>query len=209
VKPLQQNDIAPRAALSDIYPLDEFYSALGSPVPEIRTIAASELPEPYQSLLAHHGDMTSKLESFHKGKIRIHLLAQRTSQNEYFREVILLAEGSEQPVEFGAIKIVLDLFPAEAQREILRERQPLGRILTAFGVPFRSEPRAYLHMEADDFIKDALRLDKTDFLYGRRNTLVDPWGRALAEIVEILPPTAPRKTGLADTRSNPSRSLPT
>jgi hypothetical protein len=96
-------------------------------------------------------------------------------------------------VEFGAIKMVLDLFPAEAQQEILRERRPLGQILTEFGVAFQSRPRAYLRMEADPFIKSALRLEETHFLYGRRNTLVDSWGRPLAEIVEILPPTAPKK----------------
>lgn len=183
---------ASRAIFSDIYPLDEFYAARDVALPAIGRLEANELTEPYRTLLAHDGDMTSKLEAFHHNKIYIHLLARRMQENEYFREVVLLLEGSEQPVEFGAIKIILDLFPSGAQMEILRERQPLGKILNAFGVIFRSQPRAFLRVEADAFIKDALRLEKTHFLYGRRNTLVDAWDRPLAEIVEILPPVVSR-----------------
>jgi chorismate-pyruvate lyase len=198
---------ASRNVSSDVYPLDEFYAARHSPLPTLGRLEAAELPEPYRALLAHNGDMTSKLEAFHQAKIHIHLLARHQRGSEYFREVVLLGEGSEQPVEFGAIKIMLDLFPAEAQQEILRERQPLGKILTAFGVSFRSQPRAFLRMESDSFIEDALRLGKTHLLYGRRNTLVDPAGRPLAEIVEILPPTALKSCAAASMRSAPSQSL--
>ncbi|HWD17641.1 MAG TPA: hypothetical protein VHB20_00050 [Verrucomicrobiae bacterium] len=199
---------APRAIFSDIYPLDEFYAARHCPVPAIGRVEAAELPEPYHTLLAHEGDMTSKLEGFHRAKIHIRLLARQTVENEYFREVALLLEGSEKPVEFGAIKIMLDLFPEEAQREILRERQPLGKILTASGVRFQSQPRAFLRMEADAFIREALQLDQTHFLYGRRNTLVDPWGRPLAEIVEILPPTAAKKRATPVPHGEPPQSMP-
>lgn len=187
--------------------MDEFYAARQCALPAIGRVTEAELPEPYHSLLAHDGDMTSKLEAFHKGKIHIRLLARQNVDNEYYREVVLLAEGSERPVEFGAIKIVLDLFPAEAQQEILRETRPLGKILTAHGVGFRSQPRAFLRMESDAFIRGALQLDETHFLYGRRNTLVDPWGRPLAEIVEILPPTAAKKRPHAAARPSPERSF--
>lgn len=88
----------------------------------------------------------------------------------------------------GAIKIALALFPLEARQEILREQQPLGRILGAFGIVFASRPRAFLRMAPDDFIRRALDLKGRQFLYGRRNTLLDAWERPLAEIVEILPP---------------------
>ena len=179
-----------RGISSDVYPLDEFYAARQSPLPVLGRLEAAELPEPYRGLLAHNGDMTSKLEAFHRAKIHIRPLARHQRKNDYFREVVLLAEGSQQPVEFGAIKIALDMFPLEARQEILRERQPLGKILTAFGVCFRSQPRAFLRMESDAFIRDALRLEETGHLYGRRNTLVNPAGHPLAEIVEILPPTA-------------------
>jgi chorismate-pyruvate lyase len=151
-------------------------------------IEAEAVPEPYRTLLVHRTDMTSTLENFHKERLRVEVLGRHTSGQEYFREVVLRLDQSGRRVEFGAIKILLDLFPAEARSEILRERQPLGRILTESGVEFASQPRGYFRIIPDDFIRRTLDLIGPHVLYGRRNTLVDPWDRPLAEIVEILPP---------------------
>ena len=188
---------------SDIYPLDECYAARGMALPEIRAVGAAELPDPYQALLAHEGDMTSRLENYHQGRIHIHLLGRRTTENEYFREVTLLLQKDGTPVEYGAIKIMTELFPEEARREIFEEKQPLGKILTRHGVAFQSQPRTFLRLRADDFINGALQLAGAPFLFGRRNTLLDPWSRPLAEIVEILPPCAPlpRPAGVPSSRS--------
>ncbi len=179
---------APRAIYSDVYPLDEFYQQRGDPLPVIGRVEPTEIPEPYQSLLVHEGDMTSRLEAFHGDSIHIQLLARHTHENEYFREVVLLSSGAKKPVEFGAIKIVLDLFSAEAQKEILKEQRPLGQILKQFNVAHSSRPRTFLAVTSDDFMNRALKLNGTHALYGRRNNLVDNWDRPLAEIVEILPP---------------------
>jgi chorismate-pyruvate lyase len=146
------------------------------------------VPEPFHKLLVHQTDMTSTLENFYGDQLHIEVLARHVVENEYFREVALVLNGSRKRVEFGAIKIILDLFPMEAREEILRERQPLGRILAAFDVVFSCRPKAYLRMASDDFIERALHLKGREFLYGRRNTLLDAWERPLAEIVEILAP---------------------
>jgi hypothetical protein len=151
-------------------------------------IKAEAIPEPFRTLLVHRTDMTSTLEHFHKERLRVEMLGCHTSGQEYSREVVLRLEPSGRRVEFGAIKILLDLFPPEVRQEILRERQPLGRILIESGVEFSSQPRGFIHLASDDFINRALDLSGAQFLYGRRNTLVDPWSRPLAEIVEILPP---------------------
>jgi chorismate-pyruvate lyase len=177
-----------RAIFSEVYPLDEFYKQRGEPLPVIGRVKPEEMPEPYKSLLVHDGDMTSRLEAFHGDTIHIQPLARHTHENEYFREVVLLLNGAKKPVEFGAIKIVLDLFPEEAQQEILKARQPLGHLLKQFNIAHSNQPKTFLVVASDGFINKALNLTGTHSLYGRRNTLVDPWDRPLAEIVEILPP---------------------
>ena len=179
---------APRPIYSDVYPLCEFYAAQGLSLPVIGRIEAREVPPPYHSLLVHERDMTSSLEKFHKHKIHIRVVARHTFENEYFRESILELDRSRKPVEFGAIKINLDLFPEEARQEILREHLPLGGIMAHFHIAIRSRPSAYLRVASDDYINKALKLDGISFLYGRRNCLMDNWDRPLAEIVEILPP---------------------
>jgi chorismate-pyruvate lyase len=168
--------------------LEEFCALRGDAAPVLKRIEPAEMPEPWHSLLVHQSDMTSTLEGFYKEQLHIEVLARHVVENEYFREVALVLDGSGKRVEYGAIKIMLDLFPIEARQEILREQQPLGRILAAFGIDFASRPRAFLRMAPDEFIGRALNLKERQFLYGRRNTLLDAWERPLAEIVEILPP---------------------
>ncbi len=177
-----------RAIYSDIYPLDEFYQQRGAQLPLIGRVKPEAMTEPYNSLLVHEGDMTSRLEAFHHDTIHIELLKRHTTGNEYFREVVLKLNGSERPVEFGAIKINLDLFPDEARAQILEEKRPLGQILKESKISHSSRPRFYLTVTADRFISKALNLTEAKSLFGRRNTLIDQWERPLAEIVEILPP---------------------
>ena len=112
-----------------IEPLDEFYAQAGRELPRIEPVLSEIIPEPYKSLLVHDSDMTSTLEKFHGGKIHLKLLSRRQEGDFYFREVVLALDGSEKPVEFGAIKINLALFASGPRKKILEECFPLGHIL--------------------------------------------------------------------------------
>ena len=179
---------APRATYSEVYPLDAFYERRGESLPTIGHVSPEEMPEPYRSLLVHNNDMTSTLRAFHKDTIHIEVLERHVFDNEYFREVVLKLNGSDKRIEFGAIKIILDLFPNDAQQAILKEQRPLGHILHEYKIAHSSRPQSFLMVTSDALINRALKLEGKQMLYGRRNTLVDPWDRPLAEIVEILPP---------------------
>jgi chorismate-pyruvate lyase len=187
MKTSNQEKAAP-VVFSDIYPMDESYAARNDTAPPVDRVGEAEVPEPYRSLLVHKADMTSTLEKHHGSPVHIVILTQETRGNEYCREVALALDGTGKRVEFGAIKIFLDLFPAGAREEILRAQQPLGRILGRFQMAFSSRPRAYLRLMSDKFIDNALQLPWPRLLYGRSNSLVDARERPLAEIVEILPP---------------------
>jgi chorismate-pyruvate lyase len=175
-------------ALPIAYPLDDFYAQSGLPLPPIEAVAGEEVPEPYKSLLVHTNDMTPTLEKFHGDKIHINVLRRQQRDDFYFREVVLVLDKSDKPVEFGAIKINLSLFKAEPRQLILEQHIPLGTILAMCGVTHASRPKAYLRIESDALINSILKLEGKHTLFGRRNTLWDPHQRALAEIVEILPP---------------------
>lgn len=171
------------------HPLDEFYERNGLELPPIKRVSGEQVPEPYRSLLVHQNDMTSTLESFHNDRIHLHVVGRDRRNGHYYREVVLQTDRDNKPVEFGAIKINLDLFPEDAQAQILQERLPLGRILKECGMEFSSRPQGFLRIASDALMQDLLKLTQTQLLYGRRNTLFDGQRRALAEIVEILPPT--------------------
>ena len=170
------------------HPLDEFYSRMGLSLPPLGPLDGAAVPHPYRKLLVHGDDMTPTLERFYRQDIHLRVLGRRQKDGEYFREVVLLLDGNDQPVEFGAIKIYLDLFDPESRRQILEERRPLGHILQHCSVVHSSRPKAYFRLASDNLINEALGLTGAHVLYGRRNTLFDPRDRPLAEIVEILPP---------------------
>ena len=179
---------APPAGLALVHPLDEFYALAGQPLPPFNRVDGEMVPEPYKTLLVHQNDMTPTLETFHRDAIHLQVLGRRRKGDEYFREVILRLDGTEQPVEFGAIKINLALFPAAAREQILKEHLPLGHILAECKIPHTSRPSGFLRFASDKLINEVLNLAGAQVLYGRRNTLFDPQLRPLAEIVEILPP---------------------
>ena len=175
-------------APSYYFPLDDFYRDSGLTFPEVHVIKGVEVPEPYRQLLVHEGDMTPTLERFHDAQIHLQVLRREKRNGFYFREVVLLTDGKSKAVEFGAIKIFLDLFPLVARNDILAERLPLGTILGKYRITHTSRPKGFLQIESDEFINGALGLSGKHTLYGRRNTLSNPDGQPLAEIVEILPP---------------------
>ena len=187
---LSSAPVAPGVSLS--HPLDGFYARSGLALPPLQQIDGEEVPEPYKALLVHQSDMTSTLENFHRQSIHLRVLGRERRGDEYFREVVLHLDDTEQPVEFGAIKINLDRFPPPARQLILDERWPLGHILKDCAVAYVSLPKAFLRIASDKLINSVLGLTGAHVLYGRRNTLSDAAGQSLAEIVEILPPTARR-----------------
>lgn len=169
------------------FPLDEFYAAARRALPELEAVVGPKMPEPYRSLLVHLSDMTSTLENFHGDRLKLEVLSSRVDGGIYLREVLLRLEKSGKPVEFGAIRIHLDRFEAEPRRLILSGKVPLGRVLAEQKVPFTSRPNGFFQIHADAFIGPLLAAAPGAVLYARRNTLSNPAGQSLAEIVEILP----------------------
>ena len=171
-----------------LYPLDEFYAQANRCLPAIESLAGEQIPEPYKSLLVHSKDMTSTLERFHGESVHLKVLSRQQCDDFYFREVVLVMDQAGLPVEFGAIKINLVLFPPHARRQILQEQHPLGHILEEQKISYVSRPKAFLKVGSDSFIEGALSLPAPSFVFARRNALLDSAQRPMAEVLEILPP---------------------
>ena len=191
-------------APSIAHPLDEFYARSGLALPPLEQIEGEAVPEPYKTLLVHDRDMTSTLEGFHGAGVHLRLLSRAETNQDYFREVLLLLDGTEKPVEFGAIQIHLARFPDRTRLEILQECYPLGHVLKEHNIPFLSCPQAFLRIASDKLINGLLHLQGAHVLYGRRNTLLNPAGESLAEIVEILPPALVTSRTAGGTATGPA-----
>ncbi|MEI6713807.1 MAG: hypothetical protein WCO60_08640 [Verrucomicrobiota bacterium] len=146
------------------------------------------MPEPFHSLLVHNGDMTSRLEAFHEGKITLEVLQSRMDgDREYCREVVLRRARDGGAVEYGAIEIFLDAFESPIREKILEGLIPLGGLLNSFKVRYHSEPRAFFRMTPNAALAGLLGVPEGAVLYGRSNVLRHDDGALIASIVEVLP----------------------
>jgi chorismate-pyruvate lyase len=170
-----------------LYPLSLFRQNDGRELPSFEVIDGAAMPEPYRSLLVHNGDMTSRLESFHQGRIVLEVLHREQTAQAYRREVVLHVEEVGTPVEYGAIEIDLTAFDGQVREAILEAHLPLGGVLNHFRVSYRSEPRAYIKL-GQDAIMDQLFGVADAVHYGRSNVLLGDDDRVLARIVEVLRP---------------------
>jgi hypothetical protein len=175
---------------SFFYPLDEIYEEIGQPLPEASQVAPSEIPEPYRGLLVHNRDMTPTLEAAYGSKLHLRVLRYAASDHIVTRLVVLVLDNDEKAaVSMGAIRIFLHHLPPAARDSVLGRREPFGAILQRNQVTHRSHPVAYFKVRPDSMIADALGVQGSPILYGRRNTIWNSGGDPLAEVVEILPPS--------------------
>jgi chorismate-pyruvate lyase len=168
--------------------LEPFYARQGFTVPCLTQLKDVEVPSPYRSLLVHSSDMTPTLEAFYRQSLGLTVLSREVHDDSYLREVLLTVGPDEVPVEYGAIRIWLDHFPAQARRMVLAENCPLGRILHTEGIGHISWPQAWFRAQSDAHLARLLRLRQPATLYGRGNVLLDGSRRLLAEVIEVLAP---------------------
>jgi chorismate-pyruvate lyase len=177
-------------ALNLLFPLDQFLLRAGRSLPPVVQVAGEEVPEPYRTLLVGDHDMTPTLEAFHRDRVNLRVLEQQREGDAYRRLVVLTLGASGRPIEFGAIVIDLGCFSPPTRDLVLGGDRPLGSILASERIQHASRPSAFIRVRSDAFINDALGLTGTADLYGRRNRLMLPDDRILADIIEILPSMA-------------------
>ena len=176
-------------ASSDLlYPLSRFCEDGGHALPSCEVIDGAEMPQPYRELLVHQGDMTSRLEAFHRGEIVIEVLHHEHTAEAYRREVVLRVEATGLAVEYGAIEIELSAFEGELRKLILEEHLPLGGLLNRFGIRYRSEPKAFIRLGADAVMQRVFEMPEAQEFFGRCNVLLGEGDHVLARIVEVLRP---------------------
>jgi chorismate-pyruvate lyase len=171
-----------------LYPLSFMRATRKLPSLNYEKIEPLDMPEPYQSLLVHEGDMTSRLEGHFECPIKVRCLRSSNNGHYYSREVLLHTEEQEKPTEYGAIEVSLHALPEETRALVLQASKPLGGILNEHRIPYSSAPRAFIKAIPDGPIVEAFGEIEADYLYGRSNVISGYNGDVIAQIVEILPP---------------------
>ena len=169
-----------------LYPLDIMYERSGIEIPKAKSISPDLIPVPYRSLLVHTIDMTITLERHFGGRITLRPLATFTHGQSYYRRVLLVQDYSGRPVEMGAIRMRLDAFSQRVQRQILRNRVPLGRLLRDARFRYESRVTAFLAVTPNLEMMGVFWMREPRVLYGRRTEIICN-GSKIGDIVEVLP----------------------
>jgi chorismate-pyruvate lyase len=159
--------------------------------PEHVELAAEEIPQPYRQLLAHEDHMTVTMEAHHRKPVYVRVLQRHRAGSWYARKILLFPVGTEKVVQFGIVRINLDLCSKEVRRAILDEATPLGRILIRHNVHRRIQPTAYLRLTPDDELQRCFRLTEPIPAYGRL-AIIHCDGQPAVELLEIPAPEADR-----------------
>ncbi len=171
-----------------MWPLNLFYAYYKRDMPEITPLFDWHMPEPYKQLLVHECNMTPTLEAFYTSRIHIERLNVVPDKQECSREVVLHLDTDKRPVEYGASRIFLNNLPQEAVDQICEGHMPLGTILNQNNCEHTVELSGFFKVKPTSFFSNVFLSTHGTALYGRRNTLVAPDGKPIAEVCEILPP---------------------
>lgn len=157
-----------------------------SEVPRAASTHADDLPQPYRSLLAHHGHMTEVLTARHGAPLRVLPYRIRREGDMYGRRLDLFAEGDDQPVMTGIMIFNLALVGGSVRDEITAATTPLGEILIRHRILRRVVADAFLRFDHDDpLVARFGRVDQP--AYGRLAT-IDCDQRPAVDLLEILRP---------------------
>jgi chorismate-pyruvate lyase len=178
--------------LRELYRLFDAGSA--DDLPEYEFVAADEVPAPYQGLLVHDKHMTVTVEAYHGDRVNVRVLARRHVGNDYARKILLTLAKSGRVVQFGIMRVRLDLCDPEVRETIIAAQVPLGRILIEHDVLRRIEPKAYLRVLPGPAMMSWFGETRSRPTFGRL-ALIHCNRQPAVELVEIVAPETARQTG--------------
>ncbi len=130
-------------------------------------ISAADLPHPAAQLLGHDHHMTVALSEHYGEPVRLKVLTERLEADQYAREILLRLPGSERVVEYGIVRIDLELMPAAVVRAIREQSTPLGEILIQHDVLRNIEILWFLRFPDDSPLTRHFDSVEVGVLYGR------------------------------------------
>jgi chorismate-pyruvate lyase len=153
----------------------------------VAVIAAPAIPEPYRGLLAHTHHMTVTVEAHYGCPVDVRVLDSGRTGNDYHRRIVLTLHGTNRIVQYGLVRINLELLDAAVRHEIVEQKAPLGRILIEHNVLRRVEPTAFLRIEPGPSLCRDMDLARVETLYGRTGVIFCNDQPAIA-VLEALAP---------------------
>jgi len=163
---------------------DLFFPTL-TEVGEFQAVEASELPEAYQSLLAHSDHMTVTVEAWHNSMVDLRVLAEQRDDDSYVRKILLVLQRDSSPVQFGIMRINLTGLPEIVRLEIESQALPLGRIMIRHHLMRTVELCQLWRVQPGPELRLQLQLASDEPIFGRTARILVA-GQPAVELLEIV-----------------------
>jgi hypothetical protein len=187
-----------------------FYPQLAE-LGEFVEVQPANMPEDYQTLLAHDDHMTVTVEAFHGSMVDVRVLQEHREGDVYTRSSLLQRQSDGRVVQLGIMRINMQGLSPVVREEIEARGTPLGRILIRHNVMrhvklfrlWRITPGPELIKylgeatgvseklpHVDESLRDSLPVSEKPaygggFIYGRSAGIVVE-GRPSVELLEIV-----------------------
>ena len=149
-------------------------------------VQANEIPPESRKLLVHNRHMTATLKAHYGQPVALRVLDHTEERAAYRRKILLTVDDSNRVVEFGIVRLFLDVLPAPARDDVIARNLPLGEIFAQYDVLTCVEPRWYLRFAAKSPVVQYFAPRPTHEAYGRLG-VIHCNGQPAVELLEVVP----------------------
>ncbi len=150
-------------------------------------VEASALPDDYRKLLAHTEHMTVTVEAYHDSLVDVQVLDRKVTPSHYARKILLTRRRDGVVVQFGIMRMHLEVLEPIVRAKIEAEALPLGRILIEHDVLRQIRLQSLWRVEPSAELARLLGLPTPVATYGR-TAMMDLNGEPAVELLEIVTP---------------------
>ncbi|MBD15647.1 MAG: hypothetical protein CMJ72_10840 [Planctomycetaceae bacterium] len=150
-----------------------------------KAIEVTELPEAYQSLLAHDDHMTVTVEAWHNSLVDVRVLDEKYQGSMYTRKIVLKLQRDNHPVQFGIMRVDLKDLPEIVKLEIQSQALPLGRIMIRHHLMRTVELCQLWKINPSPELRLYLQYEKEGAIYGRTARILVA-DKPAVELLEIV-----------------------
>ncbi len=177
-----------KPAVDELHDLVSLFYADQSSVGRFTEQAASDCPEAYRAMLAHHSHMTVTVERRHECQVDVEVLDSRlTDDNHHLRRILLRRSCDRRIVQFGIVRLALATLQPDVRDEILAEQTPLGRVLIQHNVMRRVQLNALWKVECGRDLASIFSVSPGHLTFGR-TALIFCEDEPAVELLEIIAP---------------------
>ena len=174
------------SANADLYELVSlFYDAPGD-LGEFHRVTGEQLPPSFARLLDHHHHMTVTVESIFQQPVDVRVLQAEREGNSYWRKILLLGQRDHRNLQFGIVRLDLDVLADDVRDEIIDGGTPLGRVLVSHNVLREVERLALWRVAMSAELAHFFQVSG-GITYGR-TALIYCEGEPAIELLEIVTP---------------------